>query len=88
MARNSSAFLTFRHSIINPFISLGFWGGFRCTRGDLAQRLMILLEWLLFTGVSDLLLHFSHFMGRNWNNCQSMTRAFFMCRTETKVNDM
>lgn len=66
VARNSSKFLTFRHSIISPFISLGFWGGFRCTGGDWVQRLMVFGGWLLFTGVSEM--HFLHFMGRNWNN--------------------
>lgn len=66
--RNSSKFLTFRHSIISPFISLSFRGGFRCAKGYWAQRLMIFLGWLLFTGVNDLLLHFLHFMGHNWNN--------------------
>lgn len=29
---------------------------------------MIFGGWLLFTGVRDLLLHFLHFMVRNWNN--------------------
>lgn len=66
--KNSSKFLTFRHSIISPFISLSFRGGFRCAKGYWAQRLMIFLGWLLFTGVNDLLLHFLHFMGHNWNN--------------------
>jgi len=68
VARNSSKFLTFMHSIVSPFISLGFWGGFRCTRGDWAQRLMTFGGWLLFSGVSDVLLQVLHFMRCNWKN--------------------
>lgn len=85
-ARNSFKFLTFRHSIISPFISLGSWRGFRCTRGDWAQRLMIFWGWLFFTEVTDLLLHF---LGRNWNNL-SVSEYYmgFPCVAESEFIQM